>query len=941
MNRLKQLEEFGQSVWLDFLSREFLAGDQLQQLISDDGLKGMTSNPSIFEKAFSHGTEYDADIQRLANDGSSVATIFRRLSVADIQTATDALRPVYDRTKGADGYVSIEVSPYLAFDTNRSIAEAHALWSDVGRPNLMIKIPGTREGMPAIRTLIGEGINVNITLLFARSAYEQVVEAYLSGLETLSRTGRLDSIASVASFFVSRIDSRVDSEIDKRLAQAGDEIRPSLQSLKGKIAIANAKLAYQHYKQAFAGERWTKLAAQGARPQRLLWASTSTKNKAYPDTIYVDNLIGRDTVNTMPMETLEAFRQHGHPAASLDSDADEARNQLAQLENLGISLDGITAELVSDGVDKFAEAADQLYAALAGKRARILGDRLLRLDTSLGAAQEAVNAEIVRWTSAGKIRRLWAHDKSLWTGADEDRWLGWLDIVLREAADPAPLEQLAGDVQSARTENIVLLGMGGSSLGAQVLADTFGRREGWPQLHVLDSTDPDQILSVERAISPLSTIFLVSSKSGTTLEPNILRDHFLHVAQQASSGESATSRFIAITDPGTSLQQEAQRDGFRRVFHGDPAIGGRFSVLSNFGLVPAATMGLDVKRLLEEARRARESCAEMIPAAANPGVRLGVALGVLARDFGRDKITLIASPAIASLGTWLEQLIAESTGKQGKGLVPIDREAIGDPDHYGSDRVFVHLQLAGNDDLDARLRALRDRGHPLIRLVMHDTYQIAQMFFVWEMAIAVAGSVLGINPFDQPDVEASKQRTRALTDQIEKQGSTTAAVPDFVQGGVAVFADAATKTACARADSLADCLRAHLGRIRDRDYFALLAYMERTPQNEATLNDVRLKIRDTKHVATCLEFGPRYLHSTGQAYKGGPNSGVFLTLTCDHADGLRVENRKLTFAAVELAQAQGDFEVLNERHRRAMRIHLRDLTPGLGALKDAVEQVLG
>jgi transaldolase/glucose-6-phosphate isomerase len=363
-------------------------------------------------------------------------------------------------------------------------------------------------------------------------------------------------------------------------------------------------------------------------------------------------------------------------------------------------------------------------------------------------------------------------------------------------------------------------------------------------------------------------------------------------------------------------------------------------VLSKFGLVPAAAMGVDVKRLLGEAECARQSCADMVPAAANPAVRLGAALGVLARDFGRDKVTFIPSPSIASLGTWLEQLLAESTGKQGKGLIPIDKEALGNPELYGPDRVFVHLQLAGREDFDAPLRGLRARGHPVIRLVIQDVYQIAQMFFVWEMAIAVAGAVLGINPFDQPDVEASKQRTRALTDAMEAETSAPQKRPDFDRDGVEIYIDDAGRKDFAEARSLADFLRIHLGRIRERDYFALLAYLAHTPKHEKMLNEVRLKVRERKRVATCLEFGPRYLHSTGQAYKGGPNSGVFLTLTCDHAQDLEVENRKLTFSAVELAQAQGDFEVLNERGRRAMRVHLHDLPRDLEALRDAVERAL-
>jgi transaldolase/glucose-6-phosphate isomerase len=940
MNKVKQLEEFGQSVWFDFLSREFLRSGDLRRMIDEDGLKGMTSNPAIFEKALSHGTAYDADIRRLTDEGCSVGTIFRGLSVGDIRTACDTLRSVYDETKGDDGFVSIEVSPYLAFDTDASIVEARSLWKEIARPNLMVKIPGTREGIPAIRTCLSEGININITLLFGRSAYEQVLEAYLSALETLSRQGRIDSVASVASFFVSRIDSKVDAELDKRISQADDQTRKTLESLKGKIAIANAKLAYQHYKDVCASDRWKKLVAQGARPQRLLWASTGTKNKAYSDVLYVDTLIGRDTINTMPPETLEAFRDHGRPAATLETDMDTAREQLAQLEKPGILLDKITDELVTEGVEKFAEAADQLFAALATKRARILGDRLLRTDFALGEAGSKVDNEIAAWTKAGNIRRLWAKDKSLWTGKDEDRWLGWLDISKRELSDVATLDRFGRDVESAGTKDVVLLGMGGSSLGAEVLADALGQRRGETTLHVLDSTDPEQILTVERAISPASTLFIVSSKSGSTLEPNILRDHFLHVTRETLANQQAGSRFVAVTDPGSSLEQEAQRDGFRNIFLGDPAIGGRFSVLSKFGLVPAAAIGIDLGQLLKSAECMRESCADMVPPTSNPGVRLGVALGVLARDFHRDKVTVVASPELASFGAWLEQLIAESTGKQGKGLIPVNGETLGTPESYGKDRVFVYHSSGGDEKSKAALSALEQRGHPVIRLVTGDKYQIAQMFFVWEMAIAVAGAVIGINPFDQPDVEAAKQKTRALTERIERGDSPPRQRPDFVHDGVSVFADAGIRKGCAEARSLSDCLRLHFNRLSANDYFALLAYMQRNGEHENALERLRLRLRDQKRVATCLGFGPRYLHSTGQAYKGGPNSGVFLTLTCDHAEDVPLENRKLSFGDVELAQAQGDSEVLNERGRRAMRVHLHDTSRGLGALTEAVERAL-
>ena len=937
MNRLKELEKFQQSVWLDFLSRELLKSGELQKLIADDGLKGMTSNPSIFQKAFAHGKDYDDDIRRWAEAGEDVGGIFRHICIKDIQDAADALRPVYDSTHGADGFVSIEVSPYIAWDTQASIDEARSLWKDIDRPNLMVKIPGTEQGIPAIQTCLGEGININITLLFSQTMYEKVVEAYIAGLETLAQKGGLEKIASVASFFVSRIDSKVDGALADKIKSASGPDRATLEGLQGKIAIANAKLAYQYYKKAFSGPRWEKLAAKGAKRQRLLWASTSTKNKAYPDTLYVDALIGPDTVNTIPTETLDAFRDHGHPAATLEADVDGARKALADLEHAGISLDQITTELTGEGVALFEEAADKLYGSLAAKREKILDGTLLRLRLALGEAEDAVNKEIESWTKAGNIRRLWAKDKSLWTGKDENRWLGWLDVYARAPLDE--LNALAHDVQSRKFTDVVLIGMGGSSLGAEVLGDAFDGPSGWPRLHVLDSTDPDRIRAVEKAITLESTLFLVASKSGSTLEPNLLHDYFFHLATEKRGG-SAGDQFVAITDPGSSLEETAKREKFLRVFHGEPEIGGRFSVLSNFGLVPAASIGLDVRQFVQEAGRAATSASALTPADANPGLKLGVALGVLARDFGRDKITLIASNDIATLGAWLEQLIAESTGKNGKGLIPVSGEPLGSADSYGKDRVFVHLHVAGSSQPDDLLDDLSERGHPVIRLQIEDGYQLPQMFYHWEMAIAAAGAVIGINPFDQPDVEAQKQKTREMTQAYERDGTLQKLPPLASYDGISIYANTESAGVVKGADSLAEALRRHLDTLGPKDYFALLAYIEQTDAHDAALNAMRARVRDKKHAATVSGFGPRYLHSTGQAYKGGPNEGVFVTITAEHRETVPIQNRRLDFGTVQLMQALGDFAVLNERGRRAIRIHVNDIEGGLGALKTAIDEAL-
>jgi transaldolase/glucose-6-phosphate isomerase len=929
MNRLKQLEQLGQSVWLDFLSRELVTKGGVQKLIAEDGIGGMTSNPSIFQKSLSQGTDYDADIKKYVEAGQDVGLIFRNLSIADIRNAADALRPIYDRTKGADGFISIEVSPYIAHDTDASIAEAKSLWTEIAKPNLMVKVPGTKEGAPAIRALIGEGININVTLLFALDAYQAVVDAYIDGLEKRPAGEDLSKISSVASFFLSRIDTMADDLIDAKLKDQPGKASEKLAGLRGKIAIASAKVAYQMFKKSFSGARWEKLAARGARPQRLLWASTGTKNKAYSDTLYVDTLIGPMTVNTMPPETMDAFRDHGNPKAdTIEEDVAGAQQALNDLKAGGISLDKITDDLVIDGVAKFAEAADKLYGSLAQKREKLMGSTLAALVFELGETQKAVDTESRARDGDGTARRIWAKDKTLWTNDDEDKWLGWLDVVDRELKDKA-LDGFAAEIEKQKLSDVVLIGMGGSSLGSEVLRETFGHREGWPVLHVLDSTDPDQIRAVRDQIKIEKTHFIVCSKSGSTLEPNIL---FAYFYEQAGKNGN---QFTAITDPGSSMEKTAKEKGFAHTFYGEPAIGGRYSVLSKFGLVPAAAMGLDVKRLLTETQKYMTSCGPLVPAGVNPGVKLGIALGVLAKQFGRDKVTILTSNSLSSVGTWLEQLIAESTGKLGKGLIPIDREPAGDPRVYGNDRVFVHLRLAGGNDPTPMLTALEQQGHPVIRITIEDSYQLGQIFYLWEMAIATVGAVIGINPFNQPDVEAAKIKTRAMTDAYEKSGKLDIARPVATDDRMSVYS-----TQDVKGKDTSGLVRDLLDTLKAGDYFAILAFITQNDAHEKALETTRTRIRNAKRVATCLEFGPRFLHSTGQAYKGGPNTGVFLNLTADRAEKLPVPGRKIDFETVQLAQAIGDVAVLDEKGRRTLRINFKNMEDGLKALDAAVEAAL-
>ena len=558
----------------------------------------------------------------------------------------------------------------------------------------------------------------------------------------------------------------------------------------------------------------------------------------------------------------------------------------------------------------------------------------------------AVKGEIQAWQDAGKVRRLWERDASLWTGTDEASWLGWLGVPEEEIAQLDHLKRAQEDARAGSFDHVLLLGMGGSSLCPEVLRMTFGRVAGFPELHVLDSTDPAQIRAVERRLDPAKTLFIVSSKSGTTLEPNIFKDYFFDRVRRAVGEESAGSHFIAITDPRSKLHQVAEAAQFRHVYLGVPSVGGRYSALSDFGMVPGAIMGLDVEHFLRRAAEMAMACSAAVPVADNPGATLGIVMGVLARH-GRDKVTLIASPGIHDLGAWLEQLLAESTGKEGRGIVPVDREPSGDTALYGADRLFVYLRLEPSPDLhqDEHVAALERAGHPVVRIRVGHRYDLGQEFFRWEFATAVAGSIIGIDAFNQPDVEASKVATRKLTEQYERAGMLAPEAPILEGDGLRLYADernvAQLMAAPGARSSIVGALRAHFERLRRGDYAAFLAYIEMSEAHEQTLQAMRRMVRDGKHVATCLGFGPRFLHSTGQAYKGGPNSGVFLQITCDDAVDLAVPGQKLTFGVVKAAQARGDFQVLAERQRRALRVHLgKDVAAGLETLRRSVEQAL-
>jgi transaldolase / glucose-6-phosphate isomerase len=898
--RLAALTAAGTSVWLDQIGRQLIESGELRRLVEEDSLRGVTSNPTIFNQAILGAPDYDDQLGQLAREGKTTREIYQAMAITDIQNGCDVLRSVYDETNGYDGYVSLEVDPDIAFDTEKTMAQAREYWHRVDRPNLMIKIPGTDAGVPAIEEMIYEGLNINITLLFSVAAYEQVAEAFIRGLERRLDEGKGVEPQSVASFFV----SRVDTEVDKRLEGTGHD------ELLGMAGIANAQAAYQRFKAIFHGERFARVRGAGARVQRPLWASTGVKNPAYPDTMYVDGLVAPETVNTMPMATLLAAADHGDASrATADQDPTEA---LTALADAGIDLDDVTDKLLHDGVAKFVEPMDKLLEGIDEKREAIVTSRPPTIKADIPDDLEPRVAERVRKAMVDDVaHRIWKKDDTLWGPAGQpevSNRLGWLTIGDTMAEAVEALEAFAAEIRDEGFQDVVLLGMGGSSLAPEVIRLSFGDRTGWPSLHVLDSTDAGAIRSVRDRVDLEKTLFLVSTKSGGTIETLSLFKAFWALRPEGR-------QFVAITDPGSGLADLAAEHGFRRTFLNDPDIGGRYSALSYFGLVPAALMGADVAGLLDRAGVAEQNCLTFDSSNTNSGLWLGLAWGELALA-GRDKLTYVVDPPLQSFGLWVEQLIAESTGKHGKGIVPIVGEPLGEPGDYGDDRTFLYLRHVDepNPDNDAKIAALAKAGHPVIIRTIHGPTDLGRLFFFAEFAIAVAGWVLGINPFDQPNVQEAKDATKRVL------GEGLGDQPD--------------------ADD--DALRALLSGLGAPHYFAIMGYVEPSTDFDAAVTELRAAIRDAKHCATTFGYGPRFLHSTGQLHKGGPKTGRFLQLVHDSEPDVGVPGADYGFTRLKHAQAVGDLETLRAHDLPAERVTLSgaDAAAGVRELADRIRRML-
>ncbi len=920
MSIIEKINGIGQSLWYDNIERSKLKDGTIAAMISSGAIRGITSNPSIFQKAIASSKDYDLSLKPMAWSGMESAEIFWQLAVEDIKQATDLFAPLYSSTSGKDGYVSIEVDPLLAYDTEGTIQHAKELWQQIKRPNLMVKIPATKEGIPAVRQAIAHGINVNVTLIFSIERYMEVIDAYLNGLEDRISAGLpVDRIASVASFFVSRMDTKIDGLLEEQLraVKISDE---EFFKLAGKAAIANARLAYQIFLEKFSGERFKKLKHAGARVQRPLWASTSTKNPKYRDVIYVEELIAPDSVNTVPPNTLDAFLEHGEVAVTIQNDLSSARSLFGELESRGILVKKVTEELEIEGVTSFSQAYRSLLDTVEQRRKSALGE--------LGSLLPNVIQQVQKLVSTNYVTRFFDRDPSLWTddqkGQDEiSNRMNWVTTPYDARAALPVLRDLGRELVDNGFTHAVLLGMGGSSLAPEVISKIIKGHEylnaSGLKFQVLDSTDPDQVASITEHNPIDKTIFIVASKSGTTGEINAFLDYFWDQVK-AIRPENPGKQFIAITDPGTRLAKLAEERGFRSVFEADPQVGGRNSALTAFGLVPAAVMGIDVDLFVNNAVNMAEECKQDKSLQSNPGIVLGAIIGAAAQS-GRDKLTLLTNDEWISFGDWLEQLVAESSGKDGKGILPVVNEPILEIGQYSSDRLFVCLEK-GNEE-NTLAKKLRIAGHPVITLRVDEKEDLAGQFYLWEVAVATACSIIGVNSFDQPDVQDAKIRTIDGLEEFKKNGKFMDIVPSAGYPHAKVLTPLFERVE--KRGSLFRLIGSYIEQNQAQtQYIAINAFLPRNRQNEELLQQFRSRLAVKYALPTTLGFGPRYLHSTGQFHKGGPNTGLFILITANRQSDLDIPGQGVSFGVFQRAQAIGDLQALQAKNREVIWIDLSD-----------------
>ena len=918
MKSAEQLYELGQSIWYDNIERKLLINGELERMISAGEIYGVTSNPSIFNNAISKSSDYDEALRPMALAGEPPISIFYQLAVEDIQQAADLFLPVYKDTNSKDGYVSLEVNPYLANDTSATIDEVKILWDRVNRPNLMVKIPATKEGLPAIRKSIAEGINVNVTLIFSIERYREVIDAYMSGLEDRLKSGKpLDHVHSVASFFISRMDTKVDKQLES-LIEENPVIAEKATALLGKAAIANATLADEIFVKEFNSERFNSLSKAGANRQRPLWASTSTKNPRYKAVHYIEGLIAPSTVNTVPPVTLTAMLEKLEIQPLSERDFSVAAETIQEIESLGIAIAPITDQLEVEGVNAFSDAFTTLLDTIK--------DRSGKVQKSLGKMQPILSERIQTVFQENIPARIRAHDTALWTqdivGQQEIKHrLGWLDAPYTSEDAIDELYDFVDGCLSDGYTHALLLGMGGSSLGPEVLARSFAatsdKRQGL-DLAILDSTHPEQVKSALQRSPVEKTLYIVASKSGSTAEVQAYLDYFWQVAHD-TLGTECGKHFIAVTDPASPVQKYADLHGFRRVFLADPLVGGRFSALIAFGLVPAALIGIDLHKYLKIARQMADQCQPEVAPARNPGLVLGSLMGQ-ASLHGIDKLTILADPEIETIGSWLEQLVAESSGKEGKGIVPIDLEPETPVASYSRDRLFIYLRSSGTRD--ALVDELVTKGYPIYTLEVPSAYHLSAQFFLWEYATAVACAILNVNAFDQPNVQDAKTRTTQKVIEYKTRGILPMPATAWQSDQADVYSH--ENALLINAASLADCMVIFKSWVNEGDFIGINAFLPRSVANQAELQKLRSALLNQTGCPVTLGFGPRFLHSTGQLHKGGKNNGVFLQILGQIVDDIEISGQDLSFGTLVTAQALGDFEALTRQGRRVLFVNLKN-----------------
>jgi transaldolase/glucose-6-phosphate isomerase len=914
MGILNDLEKIGQSLWYDNIQRAMLQNGDIEGMILRGEIKGMTSNPSIFQSAITKSTDYTTQLQTLAWSGLSSEEIFWNLAIDDVQRAADLFLDTYSNSKKKDGYVSLEVNPNLAHDTSGTVNEAIELWRRVNRPNLMIKVPATREGIPAIKQLISNGINVNVTLIFSCDRYAQVIDAYISGLEDRVGKGEsVDSIASVASFFVSRIDTKVDGYLGNHMKNQVS-VTEKVIDLLGKAAIYNAKKAYQLFMREFKSGRFQKIKEHGGNPQRPLWASTSTKNPEYRDVMYIEELIGADTVNTVPPATLTAFLDHGVVAERITRELEPINEYFISLEKLGVFIDNVTEELEVEGVQAFSDSYNKLVDVIESRRVGVT--------QGLGLLGPEVIDRLKGLADTNFSSRLFDHDPALWTISSEGQKeivqrLDWLEAPWKTEESLNQVEGLLSELKLEGFTHALILGMGGSSLAPEVFAAINGTDKFGLKVSILDSTHPEEVLAVEKRIPLDKTLFIVSSKSGTTAEINAFYSYFYEKMQKIL-GPQVGSHFLAITDPDTRLAKMATEKSFRRVIIANAKVGGRNSALTAFGLAPAALMGIDTAELVKNTLYNAKWFLPEYTVYENPGIVLGTIIGTAALN-GVDKLTILADPDWVPFGAWMEQLIAESSGKEGKGILPIADEPLSSAANYQYDRLFVYLRKNGIHE--SFITELQEKGHPVISINVNNTYDLGYQFYLWEVATATACSILGVNSFDQPDVQDAKTRTLAGIEAFRKTGQFFIDTPVIKTPEFSVYSK--QKIINLKAESPLVVIKEFLETYGEKNgYVALNAFVYRNDKNKQILSNLREWILEEFGMASTLGFGPRFLHSTGQLHKGGPENGIFIMITNTPSEDATIPGEGITFGNLCFAQALGDENALINRGRKVLRIHI-------------------